>query len=388
MRIVEITAKPVSVTFEAIFGGAEKVPASLSSPASHFVRFKRTGQHSTLVRVRTDDGVEGFGEAFGLPAPEVSAAAVNHAIAPMFLDLDPSEGLDLYEDAEKHLRNLGHSRGPLMEALGAVDMALWDIQGKRQGTSIAHQLGGSVGPVRAYASPVAFSEHIGDAVGAAQQFIEAGFRGFKIKVGRDPSHDLDAIRAIRDVVGDDIDIMLDANGAFDVATAIEFAHSVEPFHPTWLEEPVPPDNLDALRRVRRETDIPIAWGENEFTLHGVQEAVRRQAIDIAQPNVTRAGGVTGSKRIADFCVDEGIAFAPHGVGTGIGISAMLHVCRATSSFRVYEANRLLNPLRDKLIQPIAPLHDGAFVLPDVHGIGVHVDWATIDTEVTELNRNG
>lgn len=374
MRVEKIEALPITLTFASIFGGLENVPANLLTPASHFKRFKRTGQHAVIVKVTTDDGLVGFGEGFGIPAPEVPATAVEKVIAPLIVGQDLTDPTAIYADIESYLINLGHSRGALMEALAAVDIALWDIAGRAAGRSVAELLGGEPGPVETYASPVAFNDDPTRAALAAREYVDQGFRAIKTKIGDDLVRDEANLRAIRDEIGPDVRLLVDANGGFDVAGAIAFAERVADLDIGWLEEPVPVNDIEGLREVRRSVPIPIAWGENEFTLNGIRNAVLREAVDVVQPNVTRAGGISGSKRIAELAAAHGIAFAPHGVGTGLGVTAMLHVCRAAASFDVYEANRLLNPLRDEVIKVRTPVTSGRLRVEDAPGLGIDVPW--------------
>ena len=374
MRIIGVEALPITITFESIFGGIGQVPPSLLTPASHFKRFKRTGQHSTLVRVTTDAGITGYGEAFGIPSPQVPAVAATTAIAPIVIGQDPTDPAAIFEEIEAYFVNLGHSRGPLMEALAAVDMALWDIAGKASGRPVAELLGATTGEVATYVSPVPFSDDPSDAATTAKDFVRQGFTALKTKVGNDRKRDLDNLEAVRDAVGPKVRILIDANGGFDVPGAISFAAAIEHLDIGWFEEPVPANDIEGLREVRAAVPMPVAWGENEFTVAGVRNAVVRGALDIVQPNVTRAGGITGSKRIADFAAGHGVAFAPHGVGTGLGVTAMLHVCRAAKTFDVYEANRLLNPLRDELVRSSAQVVGGSYQLSNAPGLGIEVPW--------------
>src|SRR5690625_593342 len=227
MRIVKVEALPLTVTFASIFGGLDKVPPNMLTPASHFKRFKRLGQYSTIVRVTTDGGLVGFGEAFGIPSPLVPAAAITNVIAPLVLEQDPREPERIFDEIERYLVNLGHSRGPLMEALAAVDIALWDIAGKAAGVPVAELLGGQLTPVRAYASPVAFTSEPNDAAESARRYVDQGFRAVKTKVGDDLVRDVANLKAVRAEVGDDVRIFVDANGGFDVERAVEFARSEE-----------------------------------------------------------------------------------------------------------------------------------------------------------------
>lgn len=372
MRIHSIEALPVEASFAAIFGGADKVPPDLLVPAAHFRGIPRRGQVATIIRIQADDGAIGWGEAFGLPTPLAATAMVQEVIAPALLGAQMDRPAAMLAALRDYVIALGHVGGPAMEALGGVDMALWDLQARAAGKPLATLLGASPGPVATYASPIGFQATPDHSATAARELVAQGFRALKIKVGRGVAVDAAHVAAVRAAVGPDIMLACDANCGYSVANAIAAAAEFDRFAIAWLEEPVRPDDHAGLAAIRRSTDIPIAGGENEFTVEALARLVEAEALDILQPNISRVG-VSGMLDVAALCERTGRSLVPHGVGTVVAVSAALHTCRAAPAFRIYEANRLLNPLRDEMGQHPLHLTDGTLVAADRPGHGGEPD---------------
>ena len=369
MKLVGLRVHALHASFAAIYGGIDKVPMSLRRPASHFQRIERSGQYSTLVEAVGDDGVSGWGEAFGLPHPGMSASLIEAVIAPALIGSEIDDPAQAASDLRTYFFALGHTRGPAMEALSAVDIALWDLKARSAGKPLCRLLGAEPGPVKAYVGSVPFLPTPAESAERALAFAAQGYDGIKLKVGRGAQTDAAHVAALRQALGGDVAIMLDANAAYGVDEAITVACAVAPHGVAWLEEPIAPDDPQALARVRKASPVPIAAGENEFDIVQFTRFVEAGALDIVQPNITRAGGVTGLMAIDALCRKHGLALAPHGVGSAVGLSAALHACRAATSFTVYEANRLLNPLRDELSQQPVQYADGFFTAQDLPGHG-------------------
>lgn len=369
VQLVGLHVHVLHASFATIFGGIENVPASLRRPASHFQRIERLGQYAALVEAIGDDGQRGWGEAFGLPDPGMAASLIETVIAPALTGTDCDDPTATGLDLKRFFFALGHTRGPAMEALSAVDIALWDLKARRLGRPLCELLGGTVGPVGSYVGSVPFLPTPEASGERALGFAAEGYGGIKLKIGRGPQVDAAHVRALRSMLGPDIAIMLDANAAYGIDEAIAVAKAVAPFDVAWLEEPIVPDDPLALACVRAQSPVKIAAGENEFDIAQFRRFVEAGALDIVQPNITRAGGVSGLLAIDALCVENGLALAPHGVGSAIGLAAALHVCRAAASFSVYEANRLINPLRDELTLEPPRRAGSAFVLGHDPGHG-------------------
>ena len=378
MRLRSIEAFPLEASFASMFGGTERVPAALLSPAAHFRRIPRRGQVSTLVRATAEDGAVGWGEAFGLPTPLAATAILLEVIAPVLQGAELGEPRAMLADLRAYLIALGHGAGPGMEALSGVDIALWDLLAHRAGRPLATLLGAAPGPVATYASPVGFQATTAKSAAAARALLEAGFRALKVKVGRGVAVDAAHVAAVREAVGPDVSLMCDANCGYDVDAAIAAAAAFAECGVIWLEEPIRPDDHAGLRTIRARSAIPIAGGENEFTEEACERLLQTQTLDIVQPNIARIGGVSGLLRVGEACARHGARMAPHGVGSSVGVAAAVHACRAAQGFMTYEANRLLNPLRDELGLHPPHLEDGRLVAADMAGHGGQPDPDKLD----------
>jgi L-alanine-DL-glutamate epimerase-like enolase superfamily enzyme len=369
MRIARVEAVALEASFARQFGGIEKVPPQILRPAAHFQRIPRWGQYTTFAVVTSDDGLTGIGEAFGLPHPAPTATLIEKVIAPGLIGARLDEPYAMLADFRVYFAALGHARGVAAEAMSGVDMALWDLRAKAEGKPLCVALGGAPGPVPLYASPVPFLPSTDKTQAAARRLVGEGFNAIKLKIGRGAAIDLEHIAATRAAIGPAIGLMLDVNCGYDEATAIEVGRQLDRHRVTWFEEPIPPGDPAALARIRARSSVPIAAGENEFAFSDFEAYARAGAADVLMPNIARAGGVSGLMALGALCARHGIGLAPHGVGSCVGVAAALHACRAMPGFRIYEANRLFNPLRDAMPRQALRLVDGAFLTPDGSGHG-------------------
>ena len=379
MNITRVLATPLSANFADIFGGIDKVPSWMLRPTAHFQSIPRSGQYSTLVTVEVEDGTVGYGEAWGLPIPEVSATIVNKLIAPM-LEGQPLESFPrLWNELTLYFKRLGFTRGGTMEALAGVDNAYWDLRGRLENLPVSELIGPKCrSAVECYASPIMFKETAAESRLAAVEFRQAGFNAIKIKAGRGVATDAEHIRSVRETVGPDIDLMIDVNGGYVVETAIALARAVEDCNIAWLEEPVPSSALGDYARIKSETGIRVAVGENDFTDDDFRSLLEFGKADIVMPNVTRAGGITGVLKIAALAQDYGAEFSLHGVGSGLMQCASLHVLGVVPNARYFEVNTFPNPLRDRLALPAPRLEGGCLHLPEGPGLGCAVDPQTVE----------
>lgn len=369
MKISRIDVVPLEATFARQYGGIDKVPPQLLRPASHFQKIVRAGQYATLAFIRAEDGTTGIGEAFGLPHPGPTAMLIERVIAPGLIGLPIGEPAQMLAEYSQYFAAMGHGRGMPSEAMSAIDMALWDLKAKLAGKPLCELLGGTPGPVRLYASPVPFLPTLDASAAAAKALVAQGYKAIKLKIGRGADIDLDHIEAVRAAIGPDIGLMLDVNCGYDEATAISVGRQLARHSVTWFEEPIPPGDPAALARVRAKSTAPIAAGENEFALHDFAALAEAKAVDVLMPNIARAGGVSGMMALGRLCAKHGIKLGPHGVGTCVAVSAALHTCRAMEGFGIYEANRLLNPLRDEMPKQKPVLVDGELLTPIGPGHG-------------------
>jgi L-alanine-DL-glutamate epimerase-like enolase superfamily enzyme len=374
LTIESVTAVALAAPFERVYGGPDKVPSWLLTPASSHRVLPRLGQYTTLVRVRTVDGLEGIGEAYGLPEPEVTATIVGRLLAPMLVGRDAGASEALWDIMYGAQSGAGRTGGFYLEALSGIDLALWDLRGKALGLPVHRLLGGPVRDrVPVYASPIPFLPTPDESAQRALSFLADGFTAVKLKLGRGEATDRAHAAAVVDALAGRAALHVDLNCAYDVKTAIRLGQALDELGVRWFEEPLATDDVAGLAEVRAALRIPVVTGESEFNRFRYRDFLTHRAVDTVMPNLTRAGGITEVRRIAALCSAFHVGVSPHGVGSAVGVAAALQFAAATTNVPIYEYNRLPNPLRDDL--PVDPpdLVDGCLVVPDGPGLGVTLD---------------
>ncbi len=273
---------------------------------------------AVLVLVHAGDGLVGIGSA-GV-GNGGAAYIIEHCLAPLVAGADPFDVELLWEKMFRASINYGR-KGVAVEAISAVDIALWDLMGKITGQPIYNLLGGRTRDrIRVYASRLYARENLNLLAREAAAFKDQGFTAMKQRFGYGPADgpqgvrkNLDLLRAVRDAVGPDVDLMADAYMGWDVPYAIRMIREIEDagLNLFWLEEPVIPDDIDGYAKIRRSVSTPISGGEHEFTRYGFRELIRREAVDILQPDVNRVGGITEARRIWAMASAEGLRVIPH-----------------------------------------------------------------------------
>ena len=347
----------------------------------HFSQWQYDTRTICLVKITCDDGTFGWGEGYG-PA-EVIKAGIGF-LRPLLIGHSPLETESLWQ--MMYLRSLDYARrGILLSALSAIDVALWDLRGKILGQPVSVLLGGCRRhSVRTYASGMYFTETDSLSKRLAREALgykEQGFDAMKMKVGLNIEKDMENVKAVRQAIGSDIDLMIDANHAYSLTEAMKLARAVESYQISWFEEPVSPEYYSSYSQLRKATSIPIAGGECEYLRFGFLHLFQQQCVDIAQPDICAAGGLTEVKRIADMACTFGVDLVPHTWGTGIAVSAALHLIanidmpgsRLNNADALMELDRTENPLRDELVQPTFSPHNGRLQVPNEPGLGVNVD---------------
>ncbi|NML08380.1 mandelate racemase/muconate lactonizing enzyme family protein [Sphingomonas sp. G-3-2-10] len=367
LKIASIAAYEMRYPFTRIYGEG-RVPKELLAPAAHFQRIQRTGQTATLVVVTDRDGVKGFGECFGLPSPAPNRAIIEEVIAPALAGAEIASPEEALEEFYRFFLALGNSRGPAMEALAGVDIALWDLLSKRAGKPLAEMLGGKVAPVNVYASPVPFLADPNDSAAKALAFLDQGYTALKLKIGRGVATDIAHIRAIREAMPADARLMLDANCAYERDEALALVDALAPYDITWLEEPVQPEDFETIRMLCERSPCPVGGGENDFILSAFERLVDL-GITYLQPNVTRALGVSGMRKLDALAKRTGVDVALHGVGTSIGVATALHCCAGLEKLTLFERNHLINPMRDDVGVALTVDRTGHILPPAGNGHG-------------------
>lgn len=330
--------------------------------------------NSVWLRIRTDAGIDGWGEAFGHGTSAATMTVLDTQLAPAIIGQDARDiaGLRLRLGKAFHLYG---RNGPHQYALSGLDIALWDIAGKAAGLPLWRLLGGSpTADLPAYASLLRYgaADQVAAACGRA---ADRGYQDVKLHEITTPE-----IAAAREALGDDARLMVDVNCPWTIHQALGMAHELEDLDLTWLEEPVwPPGDHDGLARVRMEGGIPIAAGENAAGLHDFKAAFEAGAQDIAQPSVTKIGGISAMIEIAALTKAHGVRLVPHNAYFGAGYLASLHCVAALAPDAPFE--RLFIDLQASPYHETVTARDGRVTVPDGPGLGRDPDMAVLRNQL-------
>ena len=348
------------------------------------VDFYRT--NLIFVRLSTDEGLTGVAEA----TLEGQEHAVRGAVAVLAEAVRGKDPTRISQTIYELNRDAYWRGGPIsMTALSALEMAMWDISARALGVPVHRMLGGQVRDrVRAYAngwfsgatSPEDFAE-------AAVQTVAQGFRGLKwdpfeaadlILEPRELRRMLEPVAAVREAVGDDVDLFIEGHGRFDVPTAVRVARELEQFQPVFFEEPCPPDGIDALIEVRSKSPVPIAAGERWMGRNTFVPALARKAVDYVQPDVTHAGGFLELSFISTLAAAHYIPFAPHNPSGPLSTAATLQLGAMLPNFRYLEIMASDVPWRSEISNERLQLtKEGDVLIPEGVGLGIELDFDAI-----------
>jgi L-alanine-DL-glutamate epimerase-like enolase superfamily enzyme len=358
--------------------GATKVPVVDPRRAADMTLWRYRATYSThiettLVRVTTDDGVVGYGEAHAPIAPEVAATIIRTLLAPLLIGENPLAIDRLWEKMYASMRLRGHHTGFMSEAMAGIDIALWDIAGKVAGLPIHMLMGGGYHEaVRVYQShlPVLDPDEM---VALAQGHAHDGYQGIKISGGVGAEIDIRNVERIREGVGDDIDLMLDAAAVYDVPTAIKIGRALERNGVLFFEDPLPCEDHDGFAALCAALDVAVAMGETETTRYQFARRLAERGADIILPDVSRANGLTECRKIAMVADLHNVKLCPHNsVCSAVHHAASLQLCAAIPNFLIYEFWAGSNPLLDIVTTPIAP-ERGYLRVPQGPGLGIDID---------------
>ncbi len=375
-------------TIEAL---ALKAPIGKRAFFSSQARF--ADRNSLLVRITTDDGLVGWGEGGQYGPGEPVAAAVVDVLGPRLLGRAADQPVRLWEESYAFSRDFGRA-GTYVEAMSAIDIALWDIWGKSLDRPVHHLLGGAFRDrAMAYGTGCYYPENFRDTA-AMMKALEAEVRGYeaagvtavKIKLGLlSVEEDRARIELIRRTLGPAVRLMADANHAYNAATALRIGRVMDAHDFLWFEEPVPPEDHDGYRRLRLKLDTPIAGGECEFTRFGFRDFIAKGCVDIAQPDLCSAGGFSEWVKILATAGQHGVLTIPHVWGSGVAVAAALQAIATIPPLPhtaapvtlqnepMVEYDRTLNPLRDGILHENFKLEGGAVAIPDGPGLGISID---------------
>ena len=316
-----------------------------------------------FVKVYTDEGIVGIGECSGWP--RVIRTAVED-ITPLLLGEDPTHIERIWQKILSATMGHGMTGTVGSGAMNGIDMALWDIKGKALNTPVWNLLGGKVRDrIRVYGHA-----HTPE---KALELKDKGITGVKTGGVADPVGQVDAIRR---AVGDEMDIMVDAHGPpwFTTKDAILVGKALEPYGLLFYEDPVAPENIEALVRVQESVDIPIAAGERHSYLWGVRQLIEREAVDVVQPDAGRIGGISQLKKLAAMAEAHYIMVAPHSGSLGpVAEYASLHVMASIPNALILERVEFDVPVRYEVVVPHPETVDGYIEVPDRPGLGVDIN---------------
>jgi L-alanine-DL-glutamate epimerase-like enolase superfamily enzyme len=353
-----------------------------------------------LVRIYTDEGITGLGEAYW-------GAGVNeliHKMRPMLIGQDPFDIGKLYEQMIRGMSGAGSIAGATVTAISGVELALWDLVGRKLNTPIYNLFGGRFrNAIRIYADCHHGAEPTPEACAErARAVVDAGFTALKFDLDaqnphtRDISDDptprrswfepynrtigsaerryMEAVVAdVREAVGPDIMLGMDCHWKYATSDVILLAKALEKYDLLWLEDPVPPENIDAQLKVTNATTTPICTGENLYRKHGFRDLIEKQAADIIAPDIPKMGGLMEAKKVADHADMYYIPVAPHNVASPVGTVASAHVCAAMQNFLVMEYHAFDVPWWSDLVTGDPVIKDGFIFLEEKPGHGLELN---------------
>jgi galactonate dehydratase len=347
----------------------------------------------TFLKVETDEGLTGVGETRSLNHTDAVLGYLEEAGRNHVLGSDPFEIEALVN--RMYRGDFGRAGEIVMTGIALVEMACWDIVGKALNQPVYRLLGGAVRQrIKAYANGWYTVERTPEEFHkAAQKAVAKGYHALKLDPFGSGFYELERaeklrsialVEAVRDAVGPDVEILVEMHGRFNPATAIEMANELARFKPGWFEEPVPPENLPALKKVSQAIaplGIPIATGERMHTPYEFRELLELQAADILQVDLTHYGGLLNTKKLAAWADACYLLVAPHNVGGPVSTAAALHLAACTTNFKIQEH---FNDFCEPFVKEAAPgnpeVVDGYFTLPQGSGLGV-----TLNEEVLQAH---
>ncbi len=347
------------------------------------VLLKPTGW--VLIKVKTDEGITGIGEAYH--GAGVHQIAVDERLTKPLLGQDPRNVDKLFRDMMNSMSASGFYQGAVMSAISGIESALWDITGQAAGVPIWQLLGGKFrDKIRIYNDCHAGETETPEAYAAKAREVEArGFTAIKFDIDPLPSrrdrynrcisnddiaHYVDVVTAVRESLDANTDLAIDAHWFYAPVDILKIAHAFEDLNLLWLEDPIPPENIAAMESVTKSTRTPICTGENFYTRFGFRDLIETQAADIISPDMAKAGGLLEGRRIADLADMYYIPIAPHNIGSPIQTVANCHVMAAVPNFLVLEFHHLDNAFWEGIINEGPLIQEGHIDVPNLPGLGV------------------
>ena len=365
-KITNITATAHSIPFE---GGAIRFGLGTN--------LKRD---AVIVRVVDDEGHVGIGEAHNAQNPTAMVEIIERGLGTLLIGWDPLDSEGIWERLRcQQLVTHGLGAGSII-GLSGIDIALWDLKGKILEQPIYRLLGGAKKKIRAYAGGLSLGfQPVHELEQEVARLIEQGYTAIKMRVGDLVQRDAERIGHIRRTFGEGLDIAVDAATRYDMRDIPEVIRYCEDNRVFWLEEPFTPDNTQAYAELRCRTSIPIAAGENHYGRYAFRDLFEARAISICQADITKSGGFTEVKKIADMAAAFHLLMAPHTSHSVISAAGNAHLLCAIPNGILYEADvAKVNPFRTELSKSPYGVVDGMIEPPAGPGLGIELDESVLE----------
>ena len=351
------------------------IPISFPVPADKSVRLgigRSVKRDAVLVRVETDEGHVGWGEAHHGRCPGAIARLIDTTLRELVLGLDAHDVAGVWARVYK-MQLASHGMGAAAAmALSGLDMALWDLRCQATGWPLYRLLGGSAKPIKAYAGGIALGWQEPELLAEeALQHIKAGYRALKLRVGDTAIKDIARVRAVRQAVGDEIDLLVDANTNYTLDDVRKVMPSFEEAAVGWLEEPFPPQDRRAYAQAASFGRVPLAAGENHFTRYEFATLIEDGQVQFVQPDLSKTGGVTEAMRIAAMASAQKLTVNPHTSATAINMATTIHFLCGVDNPGYFEGDvTALNPFRDHLADKLPYRLDSSGCVTPNEGVGI------------------
>ena len=339
-----------------------------------------TGRLSSLIRVSTDEGIEGIGSVYS--HPDLVRMIVEQQLRNLLIGEDPLEVEAIWDKNYRITRWYGR-KGAAISALGGIDVALWDIRGKAAGKPIYQLLGAERHSVPAYASALLWENDPAELADEAARHVSNGFRAMKTRLGRNYEYDLAGLQAIRDQIGPSNRLMVEGNARYSLEQAKRMLPHFREANAFWLEEPFTPEDVDNYLALQPDCKgLPLAAGENEFGVQGFRELMGwkmdQQLVDIVQPDASRAGGITECHRIGKLAADCGFRVATHTWSDAVALVANMHLIASLPTAITVEVDQTGNPFTEDLLAEPLKVVDGEIAMPQKPGLGIELNQETVE----------